>query len=75
MTVGMIGRRPMIETFRRGQNEFLRGMKVRTSVKKLCDGCKVSGDRYLGSAISSLYHHASLRGLSCLWTCLRRLSI
>lgn len=42
MTVGTFSRRPMLGMMR-GQNpEFSRGMKVRTSVKKFCDGCRVS---------------------------------
>lgn len=50
--VGLFGRRPMLELFRQDQNlEFSRGMKVRTSVKKLCDACRVSGDRYIGTVV------------------------
>jgi large subunit ribosomal protein L36 len=33
--------RPRLELARRVIPEFTRGMKVRSSVKKLCDGCKV----------------------------------
>ena len=35
------GRRPKLELTRPSTVELVRGMKVRSSVKKLCDGCKV----------------------------------
>ena len=35
-------KRPALETMRVDGTEQSRGMKVRSSVKKLCDGCKVS---------------------------------
>lgn len=42
MTVGIFSRRPMLGMMRSQNLEFSRGMKVRTSVKKFCDGCRVS---------------------------------
>lgn len=42
ITVGTFSRRPMLGMMRSQNPEFSRGMKVRTSVKKFCDGCKVS---------------------------------
>lgn len=42
MSVGIFSRRPMLGMKRSQNLEFSRGMKVRTSVKKFCDGCRVS---------------------------------
>ena len=36
--MGKLDKRPVLETIR---PELSRGMKVRSSVKKLCEGCKV----------------------------------
>lgn len=42
MAVGSFSRRPMLEMIRSLKPELSRGMKVRSSVKKMCDGCRVS---------------------------------
>lgn len=42
MAVGSFIRRPMLEMIRGQKPELSRGMKVRSSVKKMCDGCRVS---------------------------------
>lgn len=42
LTVGSFNRRPLLGMMRSQNLEFSRGMKVRTSVKKFCDGCRVS---------------------------------
>jgi len=39
-TFGDLSKRPVLETSRDISLEQARGMKVRSSVKKLCDGCK-----------------------------------
>jgi len=44
------GRRPKLELARQSTTELVRGMKVRSSVKKLCEGCKV-GFLYDGGSI------------------------
>ena len=46
--------------------EMVRGMKVRSSVKKLCDGCKVCGSRpEVGGVMEELWKEelsANLKG-------------
>lgn len=42
LTVGSYSRRPLLGMMRSQNLQFSRGMKVRTSVKKFCDGCRVS---------------------------------
>ena len=39
--LGKLEKRPGLAIARRAEPELSRGMKVRSSVKKLCDGCKV----------------------------------
>ena len=39
--LGKLRSRPRFELARQATPELVRGMKVRSSVKKLCDGCKV----------------------------------
>ena len=41
MSIAQQVRRPALGTTTRKLSEHIRGMKVRSSVKKLCDGCKV----------------------------------
>ena len=42
--LGKLDKRPGLEIVRHeAKPELARGMKVRSSVKKLCDGCKVGG--------------------------------
>lgn len=39
--LGKLEKRPGLDVVRLEKPELSRGMKVRSSVKKLCDGCKV----------------------------------
>lgn len=41
LLLGKLGKRPGSETVGLEMDGLVRGMKVRSSVKKLCDGCKV----------------------------------
>ncbi len=43
-TLGHLCKRPVLDVLRSRNTEQSRGMKVRSSVKKLCDGCKVRRD-------------------------------
>lgn len=42
MAVGSFSKRPTLEMIRSQKPELSRGVKVKSSVKKMCDGCKVS---------------------------------
>ena len=56
--MGKLKKRPALEL---ATPEMVRGMKVRSSVKKLCDGCKVR--RTLG--VISSYEEKAWREVQC----------
>ena len=54
--MGSFCKRPVLDILQSKTVEQSRGMKVRSSVKRLCDGCKVRGS--LPTAIAYLFEIA-----------------